>query len=294
VTLVAALGGAAAGLLLARGMLEPYLLEEERIDAALPGLPSDWEGDVVALMCDFHIGMPGATERAARRAVERVIAVRPRAALLAGDFVHDDRSAVGRAALLVKRLVDAGIPTYAVLGNHDHAMPTKRSRGDPGLADMLTRALTDAGVRVLENESVALPSRPGGLSLHLVGIGSHTAGEDSPSRALAGLPSGAPRLVMMHHPASFADLPANAAPVALAGHTHGGQVRLPLYPVTRYLTYIKEAAVKTSGWVHDARIDGFGREGNDLYVSRGIGCSVLPLRLFCRPELTLITLRRAR
>jgi predicted MPP superfamily phosphohydrolase len=99
--------------------------------------------------------------------------------------------------------------------------------------------------------------------------------------------------VMHHHPASFAELPARSAPFAVAGHTHGGQVRLPLAPLTRHLTYAKEVKVMASGWIHDARIDGYGQEGNDLYVSRGIGCSVVPMRLFCRPELTLFTLKGA-
>jgi predicted MPP superfamily phosphohydrolase len=96
----------------------------------------------------------------------------------------------------------------------------------------------------------------------------------------------------MHNPAAFAALPGGSAPVTLAAHTHGGQVRLPfgLFPEWSWMTLVREAGFygEADGW-----IDGYGRPGNRLYINRGIGFSIIPMRLFCPPEATLITLRAA-
>lgn len=94
---------------------------------------------------------------------------------------------------------------------------------------------------------------------------------------------------MMHNPASFALFPANTAPVAVAGHTHGGQIRLPFTPEWSWLTFIKEDRVHADGW-----IDGYGKQRNHLYVNRGIGFSILLIRINCPPEITLFTLKQAR
>lgn len=126
--------------------------------------------------------------------------------------------------------------------------------------------------------------------MYIVGLGSRWAGEDDPTAALADVPAGAPRLVFMHNADSFERLPPGAAPVALAAHTHGGQIRLPFMPQWSWLNFEKDDVVHADGWIHLAD---FGAAGNTLYVNRGIGFSDVPLRINCLPELTLITLRRA-
>lgn len=284
--------------LLLWGLLEPLRLVQHEERAEIPRLPPEWRGHRIGLLSDLHVGMFLNNTPTVRRAVRRLVAARPAVVLLAGDFVHDSAAAAPRAAALLRPLVEAGIPTYAVLGNHDHAMPTRDHDCDPAVAQAVRDALAAAGVRVLRNERVALPlprrdpdARSGpGACLHLVGIGAHTPRDDHSEPVLAELPPDAPRIVLMHHPASFEKLPAHAAPFALAGHTHGGQVRLPFAPVWRYLTYVKEAHVYIAGWVESQRIDGYGEAGNSLYVSRGIGCALVPLRINCPPEFTLFTL----
>lgn len=280
--------GAAAGALLAWGLLEPLVLTIEKHRARVPKLPASWEGEKVVLLSDLHVGMPLASERALRRAVQRTLLERPRLVLLGGDFVHGDRGAVERVASLLRPLAAAGLDCYAVLGNHDYAMPNKDSSMDDSLASHLASCLTAAGIRVLHNETLLLPGS--GEPLHLVGLGSHTARRDRPAEVLKKLPPDAPRIVLMHHPATFDACPADLAPFAVAGHTHGGQVRLPMSPVQRRLAYGKEIETLLGGWIDHVRIEGFGAEGNRLYVSRGVGCSVAPVRLFCPPELTIFTL----
>jgi predicted MPP superfamily phosphohydrolase len=161
-----------------------------------------------------------------------------------------------------------------VSGNHDYAA---------GAAAPLTAALESAGVEVLRNESVAVER--GDEALHVVGIGPLLPGHAEPAEALAVVPDAAPRIVLTHNPDVVASLPAGSAPLAVAGHTHGGQIRVPFKPQWSWLALVQGGAVTVDGW-----IDGYGAPGNRLYVNRGIGMSVLPVRPNCRPAVTFFTL----
>ncbi len=296
------------GLLLFWGLLEPYLIDTEEEVAEIPGLPASWEGQRVALIADWQIGMWMGNTSTIRRIVEQLIEERPAIVLIAGDFIYDPgedpSEEINKAVEIVRSLTRAGIPTYAVLGNHDYAMKNKHAAPNEQLAAKLHKALESVGVQVLQNEAVAIgkpalramaasgnrnqtaANTAGNAPLYLVGIGAHWPNHDKPKVALAPVPEDAPRLVIMHNPDSFEALPPNAAPLAVAGHTHGGQFRLPFTPEWSWMTFIKEDEVHADGW-----IKGYGQPGNRLYVNRGIGFSIVPIRLNCPPEVTLFTLR---
>lgn len=274
------------------GLAEPYLVAVERHEVRLERLPASWDGRRLAVIADLQVGMWLANTWTVERIVRRIVRERPDAVLIAGDFVYNASKRpelARRAAGLVAPLAEAGIPTYCVLGNHDYEMPTKDAPKDEALAAAVRSALEEAGIVVLENEAVELPGPAGsdGEPLYLVGIGAHLPGHDLPEVALARVPDGAARIVLMHHPNSFEAMPPGSAPLAVAGHTHGGQVRVPFTPDWTWMTYTKDNKIHTDGFEKD-----FGRQGNRLYVNRGIGFSVVPLRLNCPPELTLFTLRR--
>jgi predicted MPP superfamily phosphohydrolase len=291
--------------------VEPYWLDVETTTAAVPGLPAAWEGQHLMVMGDLQIGMWLGNESTARKAVDRIVTERPAAVLLLGDFVYqsledeeaasgaaepgeaDGDEALGRVAeiqavqALVRPLAEAGIPTYAVLGGHDHTVPVVSGRPDNLLADRVAAALEAAGVMVLRNTAVPLKlGGAGGPPLYLVGIGPHKPGASAPSRALAQVPEGAPRIVIFHHPDTFQQLPAGTAPVSFAGHTHGGQIRVPFTPNWSPLDYLVEGDFHAAGWAEAS----YGQPGNCLYVNRGIGMSLVPLRINARPELTVVTL----
>lgn len=272
--------------LLVQGLLEPYRLVTDRIDGPVPGLPESWRGARVVLLADFQVGLLMDNRATVRRAVARTLALRPSLVLLAGDFIHDTERGIEPVTELLRPLTAAGIPTYAVLGNHDYAMPTANYPGDPALARRLEHALSEIGIRVFHNDSVALTT-PQNEVLHLVGIGSNLPPDDDPEGAFARVPGDAARIVMMHHPDSYAKIPAYYAPLAFAGHTHGGQVRLPFTPEWSLLTWLRDGQRYNEDWATR-----HGQAGNRLYVTRGVGCSVAPIRLNCPPELTLITLKR--
>ena len=282
------------GLLVTFGLygvvVEPrLLLDDEAFEVEVPGLPTEWDGRRVVLLADTQTGMWLDNLEMVEEAVDEAIEARPALALLAGDFVYKaDSSVVRHAVALMRPLAAAGIPTVAVLGNHDYGMNRKDGEPDEALAASLRRQLEVAGIRVVENEHVAVPAPGGGPALHVVGVGSLWAGHSDPAIALVGLAPDAPRLALMHNPQSFQDFPAGTAPVALAGHTHGGQVRIPGLPRWSWLDIVREGEVAVDGWIPA----GFGAAGNRLYVNRGIGFSTVPVRVNCRPELTTVTLRR--
>lgn len=288
------------GLLLVWGLLEPYLIDTEEEVAEIPGLPTAWQGKRVALIADWQIGMWLDNTSTIRSIVKQLIEERPALVLIAGDFIYDPgkdpSDEINKAVEIVRSLPQAGIPTYAVLGNHDYAMKNKQAPPNEQVARQLHKALEAVGVQVLQNEAVALAASAnrnqttakagGNAPLYLVGIGAHWANHDKPQVALASVPQAAPRLVMMHNPKSFKAFPPNTAPLAVAGHTHGGQIRLPFTPEWSWLTFVKEDEVHVDGW-----IKGYGQSGNRLYVNRGIGFSIIPIRLNCPPEVTFFTLQ---
>ena len=128
-----------------------------------------------------------------------------------------------------------------------------------------------------------------GDTLWVAGIGSVWAGASDPEAALSAVPPEAARIALMHNPESYREIGAGRAPLALAGHTHGGQIRLIPGRSESWLDIVREGEVIEDGWA----VDSVGAPGNRLYVTRGIGFSGAPLRINCRPELTLVTLRAA-
>jgi len=290
-------------LLLSWGLIEPYFIDTEEETAEIPGLPDAWEDQRIGVIADWQIGMWMDNTRTMRRSVELLVEERPAAVLIAGDFVYgpsdDDDEDIRKVGEFVRPLTEAGVPTYAVLGNHDYRMAYRDSKPNPRAAERVGEALESEGVRVLKNEAVSLeapetstgrepPAAAGEEPLRLVGIGARWPNEDRPEAALSGVPDEAPRFVMMHNPNSFEAFRAGTAPVAVAGHTHGGQVRVPFAPEWSWLKIVEDDEIHVDGW-----IEGFGEPGNQLYVNRGIGFSVVPIRINCRPEVTLFTLRPA-
>lgn len=273
-------------------VIEPrLLLDVQGEEAPVPGLPTAWEGQQIAFLADFQVGMWWDNTGMVEKAIDEIIERKPAMTLIGGDFIYKADTAQARQAIsYVRPLVEAGIPTYAVLGNHDYSMMKKSSEVNTQIAQFVVDRLTDAGVTVLRNEAVPL-TREGGPPLYLAGLDSEWAGRADPGAALAGIPDGAPRIVLMHNPVTFSEFPPHAAPLALAGHTHGGQLRIPILPSESWLEIAEQREVIADGWSTEG--DDVGAEGNRAYVTRGIGFSLVPMRMLCRPELTMITLRSA-
>jgi predicted MPP superfamily phosphohydrolase len=244
------------------GVVEPYWLDVRREEAVIPGLPPEWDERRVAVLADWQIGMWMPNTSTMRRATERAIQERPVAVLLAGDFVYhaDDEPAelTGKVVALLRPLLEAGIPTYAVLGQSRLSVFDYGARKRVDVAAAVRNGLSTAGIRVLHNEAAALRPRGTRTPLYLVGLGEAWAAEDEPAAAVAAVPGGQPRLVFMHNPNSYDSLPSGTAPLAIAAHTHAGQLRIP---AVRWLRLARGYEVHSAGW-----ISGFGEPGNRLYV----------------------------
>ena len=287
----AALGlGGIIALLIIWSFIEPRILNTATETAKILNLPADWEGKQVAQITDFQIGLWGDNRGTARRSVAKIVEAKPALALISGDFLYHPgeniKPEIETAVDIVRPLVEAGIPTYAVLGNHDYGMSSKKAQPKTAEAERLETALETAGIEVLENEAVELRSPNNSEPLYLVGVGSLWANRDNVDKALSEVPDSSPRIVMMHNPDTFEQFRANTAPFSVAGHTHGGQVRVPGTPQWSWLRFTQKDKVYADGWAK-----GSGEPGNQLYVNPGIGMSMAPIRLFCPPELTFFTLQ---
>ena len=278
----------AIALLIIWSFIEPRVLNVEDETVEIPNLPASWSGKQTAQLTDFQIGLWGDNRGTARRSVAKIVEAKPAIALISGDFLYHPgeniKPEIETAVDIVRPLVEAGIPTYAVLGNHDYGMSSRKARPKIEEAAQLESALESAGIEVLENEAVPL-SLNSDESLYLVGVGSLWANRDNVDKALSVVPDDSPRIVMMHNPDTFEKVPANSAPLTVAGHTHGGQVRVPGLPQWSWLRFTQKDKVYADGWAK-----GYGEPGNRLYVNPGIGMSIAPIRLFCPPELTFFTL----
>ncbi len=158
-----------------------------------------------------------------------------------------------------------------MLGNHDHRVG----------ADAVAAALEHRGIRVLRNEHVYL--RRNGSGLTLAGVDDFDYGQDDLPRALRGATSDHPWILLSHNPALLPQAAATGVDLVLAGHTHGGQVGLPRLNSLRRPERLRVPLRFRHG--HD-------RVGStQIYISRGIGTVVLPLRVRCPAEIPVLRLQ---
>lgn len=242
----------------------------------------------IAALSDIHASEPYMSAARIRGITARANALKPDLIVLLGDYVAGSRiiSRYVPAAEWAPALsgLKAPLGVFAVLGNHDWWEDrTAQRTGDLPVA---ARALEDAGIRVLHNES--LPLRTPGETIWLAGLGDQLAfapakawrwrrraGAHDMQETLAGIPKGAPTILLAHEPDIFPRVPAHVA-LTLSGHTHGGQVRLFGHsPVT--------PSLQRYSWGHV-------REHTDLVVSGGLGYSMIPVRFGVPPEITLVEL----
>jgi predicted MPP superfamily phosphohydrolase len=238
-----------------------------RVDAA------DLHGLTIVQLSDFHIGFrPSFNVRAMRKAVAMALTARPDLVLITGDFACGPH---GRAELerQLRRLADAAtLGVFGVLGNHDH--------GDskaPFVKATDPRALEACGVRLLGNAIATVTV--GGATLQIGGVDDTDGDHDDLPAVLAAVDRrpAVLRILLTHH----AEVVLRTAPgdfhIALAGDTHGGQICLPL-PGRRIL--LSDLSAPFAEGPYDVG-------GRQLYVTRGVGTSMLPLRAFCRPEIVV-------
>jgi|SRR5580658_6940884 uncharacterized protein len=283
----------ALGLALYSSEIERHWIEVNERDVTLTGLPKVFDGMRIAQLSDIHLDEY--TEPFfLRRVIDRVNRMEPDAIFLTGDFVTGDpfpkrfsstafanrarmfsRGSAWQCGDMLRELKCRQL--YAVIGNHDVMVGAKQ----------VTEALTTNGIAMLRNSY--LPIERGGGRFWLAGLDDPVEGKPNPDLAIPPSIRNVPNepVVLMCHAPDYVDFlrahPAGkAVSLMLSGHTHGGQVRLPLVGPLDLPTWGKKYV---EGWFR------FG--GLQLHVNRGIGTVGVPFRLNCPPEITLITLRAA-
>lgn len=246
---------------------EPFMLAIERQEIHLRRLPKSLDGLRIVHLSDLHYG-PLTNTKHLERAIKTANELHPDLIALTGDYISQHRSYAAPCAELVGRL-RARHGVYAVLGNHDHWT-------DAALITDLFRA---EGIRVLINEGMRLDLE--GESFWLAGVDDKMVGLEDLPLALAGSSADELKLVLAHNPIILRRAARAQVDLVLSGHTHGGQVTL-------------RSEKSRSGRPRRRMLRGLGRRAEtQIYVTRGLGTVVVPIRYGCTPEVSLLELRAA-
>jgi predicted MPP superfamily phosphohydrolase len=268
--------------------IEPALLL--RVQRYAPGLPN-WPSDFklrIAVLSDIHVAEPYMSLGHVELIVETANALQPDLILLLGDYAAGHHWVTRKITIKdtagVLTGLRASLGTHAILGNHDWWDDKKAQRRRAGPC-LYRTALEDAGFPVYENDGVRLTHQ--GRPFWLMGLADQLAfidgrnrftGLDDVEGTLAKVTDGAPVILMIHEPDAFTKVPSRVA-LTLAGHTHGGQVRL-----FGYSPVVPSAYGNRFAYGHIVEND------RHLIVSGGLGCSIVPVRFGVPPEINLIEL----
>lgn len=267
-------GAALLGLGLYPGEIARHEISVSQVPTPLRGLPESFRGFRVVQISDIHF--EEYTEPFfLKRVIDHVNLLEPNLVVLTGDFIsygpmprHFAAHQVYHCARLLDRI---HCPLrYAVLGNHD-VMVNQYA---------VTDALEKHHIPVLANRNVPIENSGGRIWLG----GTADVSELTPdlSRALPGKKAGSEPVILLAHEPDYADtVVGHGVALMVSGHTHGGQIRLPLLPAV-HLPRLGKKYVE--GLFHF-------QDGMRLYVNRGIGAVGVPFRLFCPPEITVFTLQ---
>ncbi|HSV14758.1 MAG TPA: metallophosphoesterase [Tepidisphaeraceae bacterium] len=259
--------------------IEPFWLDPHEVTIPVPGLPAAFQNYRIAHLSDLHAGRTPWTYL--QRVVERVRALKPDAVAVSGDSIHHNVNWAEPTSRLLGSLVSNDVPVVVSFGNHEYGV----ERGDedpdtPDLADRFAAALTQQGCTVLINGATAVGRR--GQQLWFVGMDDLWFGDFNPTKAFAAVPLGATTIALSHNPDTAEAVDHHRPGLILAGHTHGGQVRLPGFGALQLNTRNTQL---DQGLFHLPL-------GSPLYVSRGVGY-IERVRFYCRPELPVFRLLRA-
>ncbi len=250
-------------------------IQVTHIDYESDQLPESFDGCCIVQVSDLHNKKYALNNRALLKAIN---AETPDYLMLTGDFVDGKSHTNFDNALYTMEQLTEIAPCYYIAGNHEAGLKQK------GLSEYLAK-VKEMGVRYLCNEQVLLTSAAG-EQIHLVGMYNDSLQGTTLANLVAKDDASVFHLVLAHEPQFFADYAETGVDLILSGHAHGGQFRIPF---THQGLYAPDEGVlpKYGEGVHEIG-------GSTMIISRGLGNSIFPQRLFNRPELVSITLHSSK
>lgn len=271
----------AAALLAYATLIEPFAIHHVEITLLCERLPKAFDGYRVLLLSDFHSRRMAVRERKVLKMIEAI----PEHDIIAldGDLIYTPRGMDSMYEFTSRLHAKDGV--YGTFGNSEHKNGV--------VPHVFARGLEKSGVQMLLNKSVRI--NRGNKSIVIAGVNDPVSEHDDIGAALKGVDEDEFTLLLMHTPDSVGLACARGVDVVLSGHTHGGQVKLPLIGAPFTHSYLGPAM--SHGLYSGARLQnilGYRPRRTQLYVTRGIGISGLAMRFLCRPEITTITLKKKR
>jgi Predicted phosphohydrolases len=250
--------------------IEPNRLVVREQTIQIANWPPELNGLRIAVLADIHAGAPFIDDKKLRLIVQRTNELHPDLIVILGDYMTSDGWVRRRMApeVFAPILKDFSAPlgVYSVLGNHDWWYNGRHVRQD----------LEQNGIKVLEDEVVQLNVR--GTSLWLAGLADLWTRPQHIEETINKVPQGAPVIALTHNPDIFPRIP-QRVPLLLAGHTHGGQVRFPLIG----------SVIHSSRLGERYEVGHVFENNHHLFVTTGIGTSIMPARFGVPPEIVLLT-----
>ena len=253
-------------------LIEPNRLIVRQQTIVIDNWPNGLSGLRIAVISDIHTGAPFIDERKLEQIVATTNALKPDLIVLLGDYMspdgwHSHRVAPEVTANHLKNL-RAPLGVYTVLGNHDWWYNGEK----------VGRAFEENGIHVLEDEVAEVRWRD--QSFWLVGLADLWTRPQHVGETVAKVPPGSPIIALTHNPDIFPRLP-KGVPLLLAGHTHGGQVNLPVIG----------RPIVPSDFGQRYAANHIFENGHHLFVTSGIGTSILPVRFRVPPEIVILSLK---
>jgi predicted MPP superfamily phosphohydrolase len=259
--------------------IEPFTLRIKEWEVATP----KWQGQKelkIALISDMHMIWPWMTAAHMGKIIARINEQHPDIVLLLGDYVGTHPFGVqinATAGLAPLKNISAQCGVFAVLGNHD-TISTRINGYPKGWPD----ALVKTGIPVLQNDAHFLNCN--GRKFWIAGLEELWWQNASISKTLKRINNNNPIILMMHQPDSFPNVPRSVA-LSVAGHTHGGQVRIPFYGPVESVIPSRYGLRYVYGHIRE--------DQKDLVVTSGLGMTGIPIRFLVPPEITIVHLKSA-
>ncbi|MGC5325355.1 metallophosphoesterase [Brevibacillus sp. SYSU BS000544] len=249
-------------------LIERYWVEIKQVTVNLDKFPDDQKGLRLVLFSDTHLGF-FFNENDLRETVEKINQLNPDVICFTGDFLDSrDSLSLLEPASEILQILHAPLGKYAILGNHDYRSHEGKIR----------EALQAGGFQVLINQSVTIQKE--NQQLAFIGLDDVLHGNPDFDQAMKSVQRESTKILLVHEPDVSERIQVSGVDLQLSGHSHAGQVRFP---------FVGPVLTSTLGKTYNAGLYQTG--STTVYTNRGLGTTILPVRLFARPEITVLTIQ---